>query len=240
MSQIILGAIALLGVLWLLKSYTKASPSALGRMLKMAGGIAAIAAGTVLFVRGRFDIAFPLVVLGLGLTGWHPNMPSFPGFPGSRSQKTPGQVSRVRSAMLEMELEHDSGVMRGTVLAGRFQGRRLDDLSPDELKLVFVEVSADPDGRSLFEAYLDRRLSGWREHFQKDAAAGAGHRARSTNAMSKEEAHQILGVQPGASVDEIRAAHRSLMKKLHPDQGGSTYLAARINEAKEVLLSGHG
>ncbi len=240
MSQIILGAIALLGVLWLLKSYTKASPSALGRMLKMAGGIAAIAAGTVLFVRGRFDIAFPLVVLGLGLTGWHPNMPGFPGFPGSRSQKTPGQVSRVRSAMLEMELEHDSGVMRGTVLAGRFQGRRLDDLSPDELKLVFVEVSADPDGRSLFEAYLDRRLSGWREHFQKDAAAGTGQRARSTNAMSKEEAHQILGVQPGASVDEIRAAHRSLMKKLHPDQGGSTYLAARINEAKEVLLSGHG
>ncbi|MFN8830076.1 MAG: DnaJ domain-containing protein [Labrys sp. (in: a-proteobacteria)] len=240
MSQIILGAIALLGVLWLLKSYTKASPSAMSRMLKMGGGILAITAGVVLFLRGRFDIAFPLVILGLGLTGWHPNMPGFPGLPGGRSHKSPGQVSRVRSAMLEMELEHDTGVMRGTVLVGRFQGRRLDDLSPDELKRLFVEVSADPDGRSLFEAYLDRRLSGWREHFQQDAAAGAGQRTRSSNAMTKEEAHQILGVKPGASVDEIRAAHRALMKKLHPDQGGSTYLAARVNEAKEVLLSGHG
>lgn len=245
MSQIILGAIALMGVLWLLKSYTKASPTMLGRSIKLIAGIAIMAAGGLLFLRGRFDMGLPLVFLGLGLTGWMPSLPglNIPGFPGGwpgRSRPSPGQASRVRSAMIDMELDHDSGQMRGAVLVGGFAGRALLDLNPDELKRLYLETGADPDGRSLLEAYLDRRLPGWRENFQENPAAGAGERARSTGAMTKEEAHQILGVQPGASVEEIRTAHRSLMKKLHPDQGGSTYLAARVNEAKEVLLGRHG
>lgn len=91
-------------------------------------------------------------------------------------------------------------------------------------------------GGSLFAPYLNRGQPGGSEHPQGNAATG---RASGDGKMSEEEAYQILGVTPGASAADISHAHRSLMKKLHPDQGGSTYLAARVNEAKEILLRRH-
>ena len=98
-------------------------------------------------------------------------------------------------------------------------------------------VSMQP--RDLFAAYFDRRAPGWREYAQGNAGAGGGSRPPSGGKMTEEEAYQILGLQPGASADDIGRAHRTLMKKLHPDQGGTTYLAARVNEAKDVLLRRH-
>jgi DnaJ-domain-containing protein 1 len=141
--------------------------------------------------------------------------------------------------LIVMELDHDSNNLRGQVIGGRFVGRPLDSLSLDELRQLHREATSDSESRSLLEAYLDRRAPGWREHFEQDAAAGAGEGARRRSAMTKEEAHQVLGVEAGAGAEEIRRAHRTLMKKLHPDQGGSTYLAARVNEARDVLLGGH-
>jgi DnaJ-domain-containing protein 1 len=141
----------------------------------------------------------------------------------------------VRSAYFELELDHDSGEMRGRILAGRHQGAELGRLDVKTLAAMLGEV--DEESRALLVAYLDRRDPNWSEYAEADAAAG--RRATSSGKMSEQEAYQILGLQPGASAKDISRAHRTLMKKLHPDQGGSTYLAARINEAKEILLRTH-
>lgn len=230
MPALFFGIIVLVLVLWALNGFTKADPKLLAKVLRPAGGIAALAVAAFLFVRGEMQLAIPLGLFGLGLLGWGP-FASTGWF--QRTQKSPGQVSRVRAPFIEMELDHDSGAMRGTVLAGRYQGQSLDAIEVSVLLGLLTEF--DADSRALLAAYLDRREPGWREQTQaQEDTAGQGTTRRGK--MTEEEACQILGVPAGASEAEISRAHRGLMKKLHPDQGGSTYLAAQINEAKEVLL----
>src|SRR6185312_2086502 len=105
-------------------------------------------------------------------------------------------------------------------------------------QLAAMMPGFDAESVALLESYLDRRFPAWRENAERNTAGGQ-RRAASSGKMTDEEAYQILGLQPGSSRDEIGRAHRSLMKKLHPDQGGSTYLAARVNAAKDTLLRTH-
>jgi hypothetical protein len=230
----IFGIVVLALALWALHAFSRVDPRTLAIVLKTGVGIGALGLAGVLGVRGRLDIAIPLGLTGLGLLGWLPW--SMPGF-GARTQKSPGQVSRVRSAFVEMELDHDTGAMQGRILAGRHEGVPLEALDVPSLVGFLPEI--DEESRALLMAYLDRREPSWREHAQGDAATGPGRSSGSSGKMTEEEAYQILGVQPGASAADIGRAHRALMKKLHPDQGGSTYLAARVNEAKDVLLRRH-
>jgi DnaJ domain len=231
---LIFGLVVLALLLWALHAFTKVKPQTAAVVLKTGGGLGALAVAGLFGARGRLDIAIPLGLTGLGLLGWLPW--SIPGL-GARMRKSTGQVSRVRSAFVEMELDHDTGTMRGRILAGRHEGAALDALDVATLAGFLPDI--DEESRSLLMAYLDRREPLWRENAQADATAGSSRRGWSTGKMTEEEAYQILGVQPGASAKDIGLAHRSLMKKLHPDQGGSTYLAARVNEAKDVLLRRH-
>ena len=240
MTTLVLGLAILILVLWAAHAFSKVDPkklTQLGKFLRQksgaATGIGAIALAVFLGIRGQLWIAIPLGLTGLGLLGWMPFGPA--GF-GERTRRSGGQVSRVRSAYVEMELDHDTGAMRGRVLAGPHEGVTLEALSVP----VLVEALAaiDEESRALMMAYLDRREPGWRAHAQGGAHAREAASPQSGK-MTEEEAYQILGLQPGATAEEIGRAHRSLMKKLHPDQGGSTYLAARVNEAKEVLLRRH-
>ena len=229
---LLFGLAALAVLLWMAQKYLKADPRKLAATLKLSGGIALLGFAAFLGVRGQIAIAAPLAAAGLGLLGWLPFGPA--GF-GARTQKSTGQISRVRSAYLEMELDHDTGAMRGVILAGPREGTRLETLDVDTLVGLFAEI--DEESRALLAAYLDRRDAGWREHAQADAAAGRSSAPRGPK--THEEAYQILGLESGASTEDIVGARRTLMKKLHPDLGGTNYLAARVNEAKDTLLRQH-
>jgi DnaJ domain len=232
MPTLIFGVVVLVLILWVLNVISKVDPKVAARVTKVGGGLLALGFAVFLGLRGEIGIAIPLGVFGLGLLGWVPFGPA--GFT-ARTQKSGGQTSRVQSTYFEMELDHDTGAMRGRVLAGRYQGAELENLDVQSLAAMLTDV--DDESRALLMAYLDRRDPTWSEHAQSDAATGRP--AASSGKMSEQEAYQILGLEPGASADDISRAHRTLMKKLHPDQGGSTYLAARINEAKEILLRRH-
>ncbi len=232
MPTIFIGLLALALMLWLAKSFAKADPQYLLKVARAAGGIVALAGAAFLGIRGELAVAVPLGITGLGLLGYLPT-----GASGlfHRNQKSSGQASQVRSNFLVVALDHDTGAMTGEIIAGRLAGTKLDQLELSALVPLLGEF--DAESRDLLAAYLDRRHPRWREDAQGDATAG-GSAARSGK-MTKEEAYQILGLEPGASAENISRAHRGLMKKLHPDQGGSTYLAARVNEAKDVLLRRH-
>jgi DnaJ-domain-containing protein 1 len=232
MPTIIFGVLILVLAFWALGVISRVDPKIAARVLKGAGGTLAIGFAVFLGLRGEIGVALPLGVFGLGLLGWIPF--GLPGF-SQRTAKSAGQTSRVRSAFLEMELDHDSGKMRGRIIAGSRQGEALEALDVKTLAGLLDEF--DEESRALLVAYLDRRDAGWSEYAQGHAAAG--RHAAGSGKMTEQEAYQILGVQPGASADAITRAHRTLMKKLHPDQGGSNYLAARVNEAKEILFRRH-
>ncbi len=234
MPEILLGVVVLVLGLWAVNAFSKADPKQAARGLRAIGGGAALIFAGFLVLRGEIGVAVPVGLFGLGLLGW---VSLWPATFGARTKKSAGQASSVRTAFLEMQLDHDSGSMYGRVLKGKFEGAALDTLDRAALLSLLGEI--DDDSRKLLAAYLDRREPGWREHAQGDAAAGGGPRPSSSGKMTEEEAYQILGIQPGASAEDISRAHRALMKKLHPDQGGTTYLAARINEAKDVLIRRH-
>jgi hypothetical protein len=143
-----------------------------------------------------------------------------------------GKVSEVETELLRMKLDHDTGAMSGQVRRGPYAGRRIEDLDQTELIALWRQcVAEDEPGARLLETYLDRLRPDWRQ-----AAAAGGGAGAPGDVMTKEQAYAILDLKPGASDEDVKDAHRRLMMKLHPDHGGSTFLAAQINHAKELLL----
>jgi hypothetical protein len=226
---VILGVLVVLG-----RAFVAAEPRALVRTLRYLVGGALLLFGLIFFLAERWGLALPLAAAGISALALGRIGPLDLG--GGRRRA--GSRSTVRSAFLEMALDHDSGAMTGTVVAGSLAGQGLDDLDDAALRRLHDEVVGDGESVSLFEAYLDRRKPGWREDVERDGDAGP-RRPANAGAMTDEEAYEILGLAPGAGKADIRAAHRRLMFRLHPDQGGSTFLAAKINQAKDRLLGQH-
>lgn len=219
--------------------FVNAKPAALARFALWFGILLAVAVAALLIESGRFiPVVFALGALApffvRAKRAWN-RWRGAAGGGGSQSQ-----VSEVETDYLRMSLDHGSGTMTGTVRKGFYRGHRLDELDRAALLSLWRECRADdPPSVALLETYLDRFMPDWRGGEGDEASShsqGAG--ARSTSAMSREEAYEILGLKPGATSAEIKEAHRRLMMKLHPDQGGSNTLAAQVNRAKDVLLRG--
>lgn len=233
MQALILGFFGLAAALLVLHWYAGANTAALARALRIIGGTIALAAASVLLLRGFVGYALPLAVFAaLALL----NLKRGDAGGATRSD---GQTSRVTTATLDMELDLDTGAMRGVVLSGPLAGRALESLTPADLAGLWHDCQfTDPSSAQLLEAYLDRIHATWRDDFIRTSAGGDGDEGRRSGGamMTRAEAFAVLGLEEGAGPDAIRHAHRELMKRVHPDRGGSDYLAAQINAAKAVLL----
>jgi len=213
----------------LLRHFVRTPPGELARQLYLTGGVALMALGVGLAFVRQFALAIPVAMGGLMLFRRHRAMRSVGGS---------GQRSSVRAAGIEMNLDHDTGAMDGQVLAGRHEGKRLSELSLAELLEVGDDMQSDAESLRLLEGYLDRAHPGWRDDVHADETARKSAPPAS-GGMDAKEAYQILGLEPGAGEEEVRDAHRRLMKQVHPDRGGSAALAAKINEAKDRILGKH-
>jgi hypothetical protein len=235
MPQLIAGLFALYFLLVAIRWFGRVTPASAAKIVRGGGYALGIAALALLLLRGSFGLFGVLasfLFAGAMRGGYNP-FAALMGAAGWGKQKS--RFSIAQSATIEMKLDRDTGLMSGGVIAGPWNGRALERMTrPECVELYRYCLSDDPEGAALLEAYLDRRFPGWREAQQSEGETG--RRSWSGGPMSRDEAYEILGLAKGAGREEIVAAHRGLMKKLHPDHGGSTALAARVNQAKDVLL----
>ncbi len=233
--NLIIGLILLFLLVQGIKQFARLDARQAARLVRHGGGVVGMIGALLLLLRGRIGLAAALANMVAGFAGWRTIRAGSSAFRDVGQGARPGRASSARSAMIEMRLDHSSGAMTGRVLAGAYAGRGVETLSRPELLSLRQELQRDdPDGVNLLEAYLDRRFSGWRE-------ADQGQRQRrGSGAMSRREALEVLGLAEGAGAADIVRAHRTLMKKFHPDHGGSTTLAARVNQAKDVLMQRQG
>lgn len=227
MAYLLLGLALLAALIVGARFFTSANPGQLASSMRWAGVTICVVVALFFTLTGRLPLGLPAIALGLfflvralGLRG-----------PARKSTSAGGQ-STVETEYLEMVLDHDSGTMVGRVRKGPFSGRDLSALRPEELLALWREcVARDEQSARVLESFLDRHMAGWRE-----AAQAQDEAPKRAGGMTEREARKLLGVGPSAGEKEIKEAHRSLMRKHHPDKGGSSEFAARLNEAREMLL----
>jgi len=234
---LILGVALLVAVILLLRWFSTADPKSLATGARMLVGALAATLALLLVVTGRWHLAIAIVAFFLPfLVRWRALANRLKAARGP----TPGRASTVETAYLRMSLDHDTGAIDGEVLRGEAAGRLLSQMGVEDLlALLRTCFAEDAQSAAVLESYLDRAHPNWREVGDGASAggeAGAGGRGRGRGAMTRDEAYAILGLQKGAGEKAIKAAHRRLLSKIHPDHGGSDYLAAKINQAKDMLL----
>lgn len=229
----ILGVALLAGLLLAARWFVNTEPKTVAKVLKRIALVLIISVALFFLVTGKLAWAFytlpALLPWFLRFRSLARTAKNFQRMSAGLGGGASGQTSDLKTRYLQMALDHDSGELDGEVIEGKFAGRRLSDMSLAELVDLLQTCWAE-DGQSaqVLEAYLDRAHGDWRE----SAAEGKTE----TGTMTREEALRVLGLKAGASKDDIKEAHHRLIAGLHPDRGGSTYLAAQINQAKDILM----
>jgi DnaJ domain len=236
MGYFLLGVVLLVAVLLAARSFVNANPANLAQAARAFVAAFSALAGTGLLFAGRFGLA--LIAIGATIVAIRALKRGPGGFGMGRGSSERAQdSSEVVTETLRMQLDHASGSLEGEVLRGRFSGRTLESLGLSDLLELLADCQReDPRSVPLLETYLDRRQADWRGHATGGDREDERGRPPPQGGMDEATAWSILGLAPGASADEIKAAHRRLMTRLHPDHGGSGYLAAQLNEAKDLLL----
>jgi hypothetical protein len=240
--RLLFAVLIVAAIILALRWFARTPPQKLARTLRRAAYGTGIALLIFLAASGRLNWLYaliasliPVVYRLSSLLGLIPLLQRLKSHTIGSSTPGTGQTSTIRTRYLHMSLDHDSGTMTGEVLDGRFRGRQLDQLNLQELRSLLEECEQnDAQSAAVLQAYLERTHS--REYGASHAGAGATSERAGGSPMTRTEAYEILGLSPGAGAQEIIDAHRRLMQKLHPDRGGSTYLAAKLNQAKDLLL----
>jgi hypothetical protein len=230
--RLVLLVILLIGAYFLFRRLRRLGWSQRLRRIVVVIGVGAML--LLLIVRGGAEIALPLLtILTPFLLRWlNAPLPS----PSSVVSSGVGGQSEITTHFLRMTLDHVTGIMSGVVQAGCFAGRLLPDLTSQELLVLWRECQVDQESVAVLEAYLDRQGdSEWREQFRRAETADSARTTSHDSTMSRAEAYEVLGLLPSANQEEIQVAYRRLMQRLHPDHGGSAYLAARLNQARQIL-----
>ncbi|MCV6590114.1 MAG: DnaJ domain-containing protein [Marinobacterium sp.] len=238
LSLILLGTLTLIGVLWLRGKPAPQRRRALLQLLILIlvpGLLYMAATGRLHWLGAIIAALLPFARRLLPLLRF---LPLFRGlFKSSHNprHRTDGNQSSITTAVLQMTLDHDSGVMYGTILQGPMEGKELGELEEAEfISLLQYCRQQDAESARVLEGYLDKRFG---ENWRKDDPDIQSQNTDSTpDSLTRQDAWQVLGLSPGATEAEIIQAHRRLLQKVHPDRGGSHYLAAKINEARDQLL----
>ena len=233
----------------ILRQFMRSSPAQVANFIRQFGLVLVIGLLLFLLATGRLNWVFAAAAAAvLSLKRLLPLLRYVPLLRGvyqhfqtqqaNQAGPASGQSSSVSARYVRMTLEHDSGAMDGEVLSGSHQGARLSQLSLTQLLDLLRAWQDDNESVALLQAYLERVHPDWQAQTGSDNGYRSSTSVPASGQMTRAEACQILGVADDARDEDIISAHRRLMQKLHPDRGGSTYLAAKINQAKDVLLNG--
>lgn len=234
----LLGIVVLIGLVLFGRWYVSAEPGTALKALKWIGIALFVAIAGFFLLTGRLAWVFMALPV---LFPWFMRAravaraaKAFSRMSQSGTGGNSGETSEVETRFFKMALDHDSGTMDGDVLEGTYEGRTLSSLNVHELLEILQECQRDDqESARLLEAYLDRNHPDWHDMASTQSRSAPPHQ---TGSMDRSEAYQVLGLEEGATEKQIKDAHRKLIAGMHPDHGGSDYLAAKINQAKDVLL----